>query len=286
MSRSARQSDHRLPGAGLAVSRGTRRRPLRVLIILDTILDRRLAASWLARQPGFEVIDAPLNLPGVLQAMRGRHPPDLFLVETFPGGESSIPDIGALKRACAGVPILAMTPHSENVCRMIRAGRDARSNNGNGGDIPFLDCMTLALAQGARGVIRRSSSPEEICRALHALAAGQTWIPSDLAEQLVDWARVASDGTLPAPLSRRETDVAARIAGGRSNKEIARELGLSESTTKKHVSHLLRKLHMEDRLQLGLWLQHHPWLMNREPLADLAATRRAGRPNLVRRPGT
>jgi two-component system nitrate/nitrite response regulator NarL len=73
-------------------------------------------------------------------------------------------------------------------------------------------------------------------------------------------------GTDPAngsrALSTRELDVAGLIADGRSNKEIARALGISEPTVKKHVGHVLEKLGLQDRLQIGIHVVRNPLLFN------------------------
>ena len=63
--------------------------------------------------------------------------------------------------------------------------------------------------------------------------------------------------------SERETQVAALISEGRSNKEISTGLKISEPTVKKHVGHILEKLGLADRLQAGLYLARNPLLFGR-----------------------
>ena len=63
--------------------------------------------------------------------------------------------------------------------------------------------------------------------------------------------------------SDRETQVAALIAEGQSNKEISTSLGISEPTVKKHMGHILEKLGLADRLQAGLFLARNPLLFRR-----------------------
>ena len=62
-------------------------------------------------------------------------------------------------------------------------------------------------------------------------------------------------------LSSRELDVAELISVGRSNKEIAQALGISEPTVKKHVGHILDKLGLQDRLQVGLYVARNPLVL-------------------------
>ena len=75
------------------------------------------------------------------------------------------------------------------------------------------------------------------------------------------------------PLSERELDVAALIAEGRSNKEISVELKISEPTVKKHVGHILEKLGLLDRLQVGLHIARNPLIIARRPADDRSRSR-------------
>ncbi|NNK02101.1 MAG: response regulator transcription factor [Desulfatitalea sp.] len=63
----------------------------------------------------------------------------------------------------------------------------------------------------------------------------------------------AANAKLPSPLSRREIQVLRRIAGGATNKEISRELRISEHTVKSHVIHIFNKLGVNDRAHAAAW---------------------------------
>ena len=68
-------------------------------------------------------------------------------------------------------------------------------------------------------------------------------------------------------LSPRETEVASLLAEGRSNKEIADRLDVSEPTVKKHIGHVLRKLALQDRLQVALFVSRHPEYVTHQALS-------------------
>ena len=68
-------------------------------------------------------------------------------------------------------------------------------------------------------------------------------------------------------LSPRETEVAQLLAEGRSNKEIAQRLEVSEPTVKKHIGHVLRKLGLQDRLQVALFVSRHPEFIDERSIA-------------------
>jgi NarL family two-component system response regulator LiaR len=121
----------------------------------------------------------------------------------------------------------------------------------------FLDDERLlpAIQAGAAGYLLKNAEPAELARAVRAAHAGETVIDPTVAARLV--ATLSGPGA-PASepgghhLTRREREVLALIARGRSNKRIALELGISEKTVKTHVGHLLEKLGVADRTQAAL----------------------------------
>lgn len=99
-----------------------------------------------------------------------------------------------------------------------------------------------ALQAGARAYLLKDMSRDEILDAVRAVDAGQTSLPPGIAASLA--ARMPD-----ADLSPREIDILRSIARGLSNKEIGSALGISESTVKGHVNHLLQKLKARDRTE-------------------------------------
>lgn len=104
------------------------------------------------------------------------------------------------------------------------------------------DEIQAALEAGALGYLQKSASRDELLSALRRVAQGSRYVAPELEERL-------SALRLGPAVTAREREVLALIAGGRANKEIASVLGVSEDTVKRHVSHILEKLNVNDRAQ-------------------------------------
>jgi len=117
--------------------------------------------------------------------------------------------------------------------------------------------VTLAMRAGAVGFLYKDVDPDALVRALRSVNDGHTLLAPEAAGLLVR----------PAPghdavrgldaLTGREREVLAQIAAGRSNREIARLLGVAEKTVKTHVSSVLAKLGVADRTQAALYAVRH-----------------------------
>jgi NarL family two-component system response regulator LiaR len=104
--------------------------------------------------------------------------------------------------------------------------------------------MMGALRAGAVGYVRKDAEPELLLAAIRAVARGRTFIDPSVARQVVDAA-----GASPDDLTPRELEVLRRLALGRTNKEIATDLFVSEETIKTHTGKILAKLQVENRAQ-------------------------------------
>jgi DNA-binding NarL/FixJ family response regulator len=118
------------------------------------------------------------------------------------------------------------------------------------------DYVYAALRAGAAGFLLKSTPPLRLVEAVRTVAAGGDMLGPTVVRRLVEhYVRrpdpVAGRERL-ADLSERELEVLRRLAGGLSNAEISRELFLSEATVKTHVTRLLAKLGVRDRLQAAI----------------------------------
>jgi DNA-binding NarL/FixJ family response regulator len=114
------------------------------------------------------------------------------------------------------------------------------------------DKLFAALRAGAAGYLLKDVQPTDLVRAIRSAHAGESPLSPAVATRVVE--EVAHGGAAAhGDLTPRELDVLALIARGRSNKVIARELGVAEKTVKTHVSHILAKLGVSDRTQAALY---------------------------------
>lgn len=104
------------------------------------------------------------------------------------------------------------------------------------------DDIQAALDAGALGYLQKSASRDELLTALRTVAQGRRHLSPDLTRRL-------NARRLGPTITPREREILAFIANGRANKEIAALLAVSEDTVKRHVSHILEKLDVNDRAQ-------------------------------------
>ncbi|MBO0685518.1 MAG: response regulator transcription factor [Candidatus Dormibacteraeota bacterium] len=102
-----------------------------------------------------------------------------------------------------------------------------------------------AVEAGATGYLLKDVTREDLLAAIRSAAAGRSALASGVASRLLGRMRTPA----PAALSLREIEVLGLVARGRTNKEIARSLHLSEATVKTHLLHIFSKLQVEDRTQ-------------------------------------
>ena len=128
-------------------------------------------------------------------------------------------------------------------------------------DLPSDEEALVAFAAGARGYCNSHAAPTLLQKVAAVVLQGGLWIGESLMQRLL-----SATAAVPAPasvlvpagkawseaLTKREREVAVTLARGASNKEIARLLGITERTVKSHVSAILEKLLVRDRLQLSL----------------------------------
>jgi DNA-binding NarL/FixJ family response regulator len=113
--------------------------------------------------------------------------------------------------------------------------------------------VTPAMAAGAAGYLYKDADPEALVRAIRAAADGNLVLAPEAAGSLTAPSAARSRTGGARALTGRERQVLSLVAQGRSNREIARALGVSEKTVKTHVSAVLAKLGVQDRTQAALY---------------------------------
>ncbi|TQL01462.1 response regulator transcription factor [Cellulomonas sp. SLBN-39] len=134
------------------------------------------------------------------------------------------------------------------------------------------DYLLEALQAGAVGYLLKTSRPEQLTEAVLSAAAGDALLAPEVTRAVIERAVAERAATAPAasapparpaspgpltPLTEREAEVLGLVARGLSNDEIAAELVVSRATVKTHVSAVLAKLGLRDRVQAVVWAHEH-----------------------------
>ena len=123
------------------------------------------------------------------------------------------------------------------------------------------DYVFRALHAGASGFLLKNAPPAQLVDAIRVVAAGDSLLSPSVTRRVIE---AFANGPTPRepdptlqPLTDRETQVLRLMASGRSNAEIAEDLVVGEATVKTHVSHVLEKLGVRDRVQAVVWAFEH-----------------------------
>jgi DNA-binding NarL/FixJ family response regulator len=118
--------------------------------------------------------------------------------------------------------------------------------------------VTAALEAGATGYLLKDAEADDVADAVRRAHAGEVHLDPQVSRMLARRIRrPRAEAPLAEPLTEREREVLALVARGRSNKEIAAELDITERTARTHVSNILGKLDLASRTQAALWAIEH-----------------------------
>jgi two-component system NarL family response regulator len=206
--------------------------PIRVLIVDDHALFRRGLEMVLAEEADIEVVgEASDGAEAVEKA--GQALPDVVLMDIRMPRSSGIEACRAMKELSPSAKIVMLTISDEE------------------------EDLFEAIRAGASGYLLKDIPYDEVADVVRAVHGGQSLInPSMAAKLLAEFAAMASrDGTepakqVPAPrLTEREIQVLKLVARGMNNRDIAKELFISENTVKNHVRNILEKLQIHSRME-------------------------------------
>ncbi len=189
----------------------------KILIADDHDIVRAGVAGVLSHEPGFSIIAEAANGQEAIQRYQECRP-DITILDLRMPLLDGLGALRAIRELDPAARVLVLTTYDS------------------------VEEVHGAIAAGAQGYVLKRSSRVEIVPAVHALLAGQRWIPSEIAARLEDYATLDT-------LTTRETAVLERIALGEANKQIADALQLSEHTVKDYVKSILKKLDVCDRTE-------------------------------------
>ncbi|MBI4195711.1 MAG: response regulator transcription factor [Betaproteobacteria bacterium] len=206
---------------------------LRVLLVDDHNLFRSGVKALLARQADLEVVgEAADGLEGLKRAAELK--PDVVLLDLHMPGLTGREVVKTLAEELPATAVLMLT-----------VSEDA-------------DDLIDTLRAGARGYLLKNIDAEFLTDSIRRAARGEAVMSPQMAAKLARGLQGAARGPAPPPaergkLSPREREILALLARGASNKEMARELKLAESTVKIHVQNILRKLKLTSRVQAAVY---------------------------------
>lgn len=237
--------------------------PVRIVVADSQAIDRGGLVGLLEDEPDFEVVGEAATVEEAIRQCSALEPGVLVLSLNLPGQKENAA-IPAIRAQLPALRIVALSERGAENCLVLnppyrrQTAAELRLVCAVG-----MDCLHMAVTQGAMATVRRSADPEDLFRAIRTVAEGGAWYDPTTASGILSDTAPNGPGHPRQPFSERELEVAALIAQGQSNKEIASSLSISEPTVKKHVGHILGKLGLADRLQAGLLLARNPAIFKR-----------------------
>jgi two-component system nitrate/nitrite response regulator NarL len=217
------------------------------MVVDDHTLFRRGLTALLQRDPQFEVV-GDAGDAGEAQRRARELRPDVILLDNHLPGVNGVDALPALHEAAPGAKVLMLT-----------VSEDERD-------------LAAALRGGACGYVLKTIEGDALSQAIRRAVRGESVVAQEMTGKLVAAYRDASAArAVPADpplaavapasrldvMSRRELDILRGIARGQGNKEIARTLGIAETTVKIHVQHILRKLEVSSRVHAAVIAAEH-----------------------------
>lgn len=202
---------------------------IRVVIVDDHAIVRKGLRALIAECDGLEVIGEAAN---GLEAIREveQEKPDIVLMDLMMPEKDGIKAIEHITKEQPDVRILVITSYS-------------------GDDLVF-----PAIKAGAHGYMLKDSGSEQLEKAIFQVHRGEPSLHPEIARMLMEEVRPEiPEKASPDPLTAREMEVLSMLARGMSTREIAHELVITEDTVRTHISRILDKLHLANRVQATLY---------------------------------
>jgi len=205
-------------------------KPTTVIIIDDHALFRRGVSQMISVDPEFLVIgEAASGAEGLL--LVEQMTPDLVLIDLNMKGMNGLETLAHIKDAKLDSRCIVLTVS------------DAEAD------------LLEALRAGADGYLLKDMEPEDLCENLKRAMSGVTVLHENLTEILKNALihPTLNRSEQEISLTEREREILQCLANGLNNKTIARSLGISDTTVKVHIKHLLSKLKLTSRLEAAVW---------------------------------
>ncbi|SCG62280.1 response regulator [Micromonospora halophytica] len=214
---------------------------IRVLLADDEAIIRAGVRAILATDPGIDVIAEAADGREAIELALA-HRPDVVLLDVRMPRLDGLAAAAELLRVLPGIGVAMLTTFGDD------------------------EYVARALDSGARGFLLKSGDPRELLTGIHAIADGAAYLSPDITAQVIGRLRATGLGRAAEArakvrqLTDRERDVLALVGAGMSNAQIARRLHLVEGTVKGHVSTILTRLGLANRVQAAT-LAHEAGLL-------------------------
>lgn len=203
---------------------------IRILIADDHHVVRRGLVFFLKTQPAIDIVGEARDGKEAVE-LTMEFQPDIVLMDLEMPNMNGIEATREIKKVCPDVKIMMLTSFSDQ------------------------DHVIPAIEAGASGYQLKDIEPDELVRTIFQLMKGENQLHPKATSQLLTHlsGKSHSERKTIDELTKRELEVLKEIANGKSNKEIASDLFITEKTVKTHVSNLLAKLGLADRTQAALY---------------------------------
>lgn len=201
---------------------------IRVLIADDHKIVRQGLRFLLSQESGIEVAGEAADGVAALEAVRALRP-DVVLLDLFMPGLDGIAVLKALQADGLASAVLVLTSSQDDTH------------------------LVQAIRAGALSYLPKTADVDQVVASVRAAARGESVLQPAATARLLKELRRGSAADPLGRLTPRERDVLTEVARGRSNREIARALSVSEETVKSHVSSILAKLGLADRTQAAIF---------------------------------
>ncbi len=207
---------------------------LRLVLADDHSVVLQGLQAFLGLEPGLEVTALCTDGFEVLEAVE-MHEPDVLVMDAAMPQCTGLEAHELLRERGIRVPTVILTATLD--------------------DATLMRCLRSAVD----GIVLKESAATVLVDAVHAVAAGERWIPPALGARAAELLE-RDEGSTADGLTSREMDVVLEVASGKSNKRVANDLGVAESTVKLHLHNAFTKLGVANRVQLSLLARERGWI--------------------------
>jgi NarL family two-component system response regulator LiaR len=206
---------------------------IRLVIVDDHAVVREGLRTYLELEDRLQIVGEASNGREAVDKVRA-YMPDVVLMDLLMPEMDGIAATRAIKEFAPDVKVIVLTSFQDD------------------------EHIMPAIEAGATGYLLKDVSAPDLVKAIEGAYAGHAQLHPEVARKLMEQVRQPRRREEPGEdLTPRERDVLRLIASGMSNKEIARELVMTERTVKGHVSNILGKLNLQDRTQAALYAVRH-----------------------------